>query len=56
MFLVMAYLRKPDVYLYFRSLHKRTVKSRNATSVLLTLMGTNGDVTLRNIIKVPLKY
>lgn len=47
----MAYLRKPDVYLYLRSLNKPTVKSRNATSVLSTLMGTNGDVTLQNIIK-----
>ena len=47
----MAYLRTPDVYLYLRSLHKPTLKSRNATSVLSTFMGTNGDVTLHNIIK-----
>ena len=54
-FLVMAYLRKPDVYLYLRSLHKPTVKSRNATSVLSTPMGANGDVTFHNIIKVAFK-
>ena len=47
----MVFLSKPGVYLYLRSLHKPTLKSRNATSVLSTLMGTNGDVTLHNIIK-----